>query len=90
MKSSEKRFLVAQSMVCGAGLRLLRRPASLREVAVRVGTHYSHLSRVERGLCGASFAILQRLSDYYGYGTGVSRMLRRAMTLQRKKANREV
>lgn len=84
MKSSEKRFLVALSMVCGPGLRLLRQPASLREVARRSLVHYSHLSRIERGLCGASFAVLRRLAVYHGYGFSVIRMLERAKLLQAK------
>jgi transcriptional regulator with XRE-family HTH domain len=84
-KTSEDLKTVARAMACGPGLRRLRafNFESLRAVADMVRVHCSHLSRLERGLRGASVAMLWRLAGYYGFGS-VKQMLRRAEQLQAK------
>ena len=85
-KTSEERALVARAMGCGAGFRQLRilKQENLRQVAAQVFVHYSHLSRIERGLCGASLVLLCNLAAHYMFGQSVKKLLFVAEKLQSK------
>jgi transcriptional regulator with XRE-family HTH domain len=87
MSNSEERILVARAMSCGPGLRALRERdrSSLRDVAAQVSVHYSHLSRIERGLGGASLCTLKSLAWFYFFGHDVVKMLGAARRLQGRK-----
>jgi transcriptional regulator with XRE-family HTH domain len=91
MSNSEERILVARAMACGPGLRVLREreKSSLRDVARQVCVHYSHLSRVERGLSGVSLYTLKSLAWYHGFGHDVVKLLVAAERLQVKKLKKD-
>ena len=88
MKKAEEKMLVARAASCGPGLRALRieKPRmSLRAVAAQVLVHYTHLSRIERGLGGASMETLRGLAGCYGFGSGAKAMIACAERMQTKK-----
>lgn len=56
----------------GITIRILRKQQklTLRELGQKAGCHYSHLSKLERGLAGASDKTLQRIADALGVPVG--------------------
>ena len=88
---ANERTTLARAATCAEGLRIVRRRsgASLRAVAGAVGVHYSHLSRLERGLVGTSLDVLGLMATFYGYGYSPSRLLGAAERLMRGRGRRD-